>query len=284
MTSTLAPAFARTLADLARSCHPAPTVAVTAFTGILAGVAGNAPGRIALIAAAVLAGQLSIGWSNDRLDAGRDRVAGREDKPIAQHRLTLPTADRAIAFVVAATVVLSLALGWRAGLLHLAAVGCGWVYNVWLKSTWWSWLPYAAAFAALPVIATLALPERTFPGWWVVTAAALLGVSANLTNALPDLAGDVRAGIIGFPHRLGARASLTFAAVLLLAASGCVAFGPSGAPVVADWVGFAVILALVAVGLPLALRAPLSKASFYGIVAVVGIDLVLIIVAGDGLR
>jgi 4-hydroxybenzoate polyprenyltransferase len=271
-------------ADLARSCHPAPTVAVTAFAGILAGVAGNSPGRVALVAAAVLAGQLSIGWSNDRLDAHRDRVAGRRDKPIAAGRLGPGTVDRTIAFALAATLVLSLALGWRAGLLHLAAVGCGWAYNIGLKSTWWSWLPYAAAFAALPAIATLALPERALPGWWAVVAAALLGVSANLTNALPDLVGDLRTGIIGLPHRLGATGSLLLAAALLLGASACVAFGPSGPPLPADWIGFAVILALVAVGLPLALRAPLSKGSFYGIVAVVGIDLVLIIIGGDALR
>jgi 4-hydroxybenzoate polyprenyltransferase len=272
------------VSDLGRSCHPAPTVAVTAFMSILAGVAGNPPGRVVLIAAAVLAGQLSIGWSNDRLDARRDRVAERRDKPIAQGELARRTVDRAIAFVLAATVVLSLALGWPAGLLHLAAVGCGWLYNIWLKSTWWSAVPYAAAFAALPAIATLALPERALPGWWAALAAALLGVSANLTNALPDLIGDIRTGIAGLPHRLGARASLVLAAALLLGASACVAFGPAGAPVLADWIGIAVIVALVAAGLPLALRSPLSKASFYGIVAVVGIDLALIVVAGDALR
>ena len=37
--------------------------------------------------AAVSTGQLSIGWSNDALDAARDRLAGRTDKPVAAGRL-----------------------------------------------------------------------------------------------------------------------------------------------------------------------------------------------------
>lgn len=282
MTTTRAPA--RTAADLARSCHPAPTVAVTAFMAILAVAAGNSAGRTVLVAVAGLAGQLSIGWSNDRLDAGRDRAVQRHDKPVAQGEIALRTVDAAIAVALATTTVLSLALGWRAGLVHLAAVGCGWAYNMRLKSTWWSWAPYAAAFAALPAVATLALPQHALPGWWAVVAAALLGVSANLTNALPDLAGDARTGIAGLPQRIGARPSLVAAAVLLLAASVCVAFGPAGAPAPADWLGFVVIVALVATGLPLALRAPLSKAPFYGIIAIVGIDLALILIAGDALH
>ncbi|MHA6618356.1 hypothetical protein [Pseudonocardia sp. DLS-67] len=35
-----------------------------------------------LVAAAVLAGQVSIGWRGDALDAGRDAAAGRPDKPV----------------------------------------------------------------------------------------------------------------------------------------------------------------------------------------------------------
>ena len=40
------------------------------------------PGSVATVAGAVLASQLAVGWSNDWLDARRDQLAGRRDKPI----------------------------------------------------------------------------------------------------------------------------------------------------------------------------------------------------------
>ena len=53
------------------------------LSGFLAAAADLDAPRIALVVAAVLAGQLSIGWLNDVLDAERDRTAGRADKPVA---------------------------------------------------------------------------------------------------------------------------------------------------------------------------------------------------------
>jgi len=65
------------------STHPLPTAGVTVITAGLAALAGLDFRTGALFTAAVLAGQLSIGWSNDWIDAGRDGVAGRTDKPVA---------------------------------------------------------------------------------------------------------------------------------------------------------------------------------------------------------
>ena len=273
-----------TAGALARSCHPAPTVAVTCFTTVLGAAAGNGAGTCTLLAVAVLAGQLSIGWSNDRIDAGRDRSVGRDDKPLATGELPLRTADAAIAVALAVTVAFSLSLGWRAGLLHLGAVGCGWIYNAWLKSTWLSWLPYAVAFGALPAIATLALPTHPGPAGWVVAAGALFGAAANLTNALPDLAGDRLTGVVGLPHHLGARPSLLTAAGLLVAATGCAAFGPPDATTALGWAALTLSVLAAVAGAVLAFTRPTSKVSFYGIVAVVGLDLVLIVVNGHHLH
>ena len=63
---------------LALSCHPGPTVAVTTFTALLAASAGHPLPRGLLVTAAVFAGQLSIGWSNDLIDASRDRAEAAE--------------------------------------------------------------------------------------------------------------------------------------------------------------------------------------------------------------
>ena len=274
----------RTVSALARSCHPAPCVAVTVFSTALAVLAGNTAGRCAVLAAAVLAGHLSIGWSNDRIDQRRDQAAARADKPIALGEIGPASIDRAIAVALVATVVLSFALGWRAGLLHCAAVGCGWLYNVGLKATVWSWLPYALAFGSLPAIATLALPHPRLPGGWIVLVAAALGVVANLTNTLPDLRTDERAGIRGLPHRLGARWSVLVGAGLLIAATVVLVFAPSAPPRAGGWAALIVVAALVAVGVPWAIRHPLSRAVFYGLIALVAMQLGLIFTTANHLR
>src|SRR4051794_235799 len=73
------------------ACHPGPAFAVTVLAGLLARAVGLAPGGIALVVVAVLAGQLSIGWSNDLIDLARDRTVGRADKPLVDGRVSEPT-------------------------------------------------------------------------------------------------------------------------------------------------------------------------------------------------
>src|SRR5918994_1829605 len=76
-------ALAATPLALLRACHPEPTAAVTLMMTALAVTAGRDARGVLMVAAAVLTGQLSIGWLNDVLDARRDRAVGRLDKPVA---------------------------------------------------------------------------------------------------------------------------------------------------------------------------------------------------------
>lgn len=269
---------------LVRASHPEPTVAVTAFSALLASTAGNDAGRCILMAAAVFTGQLSIGWSNDRIDADDDRQVGRANKPLANAGLSFRTTEWAIAVALIATTVLSLSLGWRAGSVHLAAVACGWLYNAWLKRSWWSWLPYAAAFGALPAVATLSLPGHPGPAAWVMLGGALLGIAANLTNALPDLVNDRLVDARGLPHRIGARPSLVLSVGLLVSATLCVVLGPRGPVTVLGWSGLSLTVAIVVAISPLLWRRPETRIPFYGLVALVPIDLVLLAVDGQHLH
>jgi 4-hydroxybenzoate polyprenyltransferase len=275
---------ARRSIALLGSCHPAPCVAVTVFAGVLAATAGATVGTSLLVAAAVLAGQLSIGWSNDRLDARRDASVGRTDKPLARGAVPTAVTDAAIVVSVLATIGLSLALGWAPGLLHLAAVACGWAYNVGVKATWWSWLPYALAFGALPAIATLALPDARAPGWWAITAAACVGVAAHLANVLPDIDDDLRTGVRGLPHRLGARWSLTTAALLVVAASALITIASPDGRRAFDWTALAVIALVVGAALPVQLRHPASKSSFIAIMGLAAVDIALLATNSGQLR
>jgi 4-hydroxybenzoate polyprenyltransferase len=68
---------------LALSCHPIPSVAVTAISAGLVALADLPIGRGALVTGALFTDQLSIGWSNDYLDAERDRAVLRPDKHVA---------------------------------------------------------------------------------------------------------------------------------------------------------------------------------------------------------
>ena len=189
--------------------------------------AGNSRGTVVLGAAAVLAGQFSIGWSNDAFDASRDRVSGRSDKPVARGELTPRLVRSCAAAAAAACMVLSLMLGWRAGLVHLVGVSCGWLYNAVAKSTVWSPLPFAIAFGGLPAVATLALPEHVWPPAWSLAAGALIGVAAHFANVLPDLDEDRQTGVTGLPHLLGRRGSALAATLTALGACVVVTFAPA---------------------------------------------------------
>jgi 4-hydroxybenzoate polyprenyltransferase len=275
----------RVVVLLLRACHPVPCAAVTVFTTVLGAKAGNSAATCGLLALAVLLGQLSIGWSNDRLDAARDRAAGRTEKPLAHDGAARRIVERAIVVALAGTIAFSLALGWRAGLLHMFAVGCGWLYNTVFKSTWLSWLPYAVAFGALPAIATLARADHQAPTPWAVVAAALLGVTAHITNTLPDLQGDRATGIAGFPHRIGARAALLVAAAALLAGSLVLVLGPVGDPSAVRWAGLGIVIALTVSGSSLAWRRADLSWPFYATIVVVGLDLALLVLGpsfGEG--
>lgn len=277
MTSADAGASAR-VAALLRSCHPVPTVAVTAVATALAVLARrDAPG-VLLVAATVLAGQVSIGWLNDAVDAGRDRAAGRTDKPVAAGALARSTVAAAAMLAAVASVPLSFAAGGvGGGVLHALVVGGGWAYDLGLKSTAVSLVPYAVAFGALP--AFVVAPVVT-PPWWLVAAGALLGSAAHFANVLPDLEADSATGVRGLPHRLGASGSVVATVLLLLSASATLVLGPPGGVRPIGLVLGAVAVLALAVGVCGGARAVL----FRMVMAVAVVDVLLLLVSGAAVR
>ena len=271
------------VASLVRASHPEPTAAVTAIATALA-VSTGVGARSLLVAAAFLTGQLSVGWSNDWIDAARDARNGRTDKPVGQGQLRVATVRTAALLALGLCVPLSLALGLPAGLLHLAAVAAAWSYNARLKSTALSWLPYALAFGAVPSIVVLALPPGGPSGgaaapWWATAGGALLGVGAHLCNALPDLEEDLAQGVRGLPHRLGAARSAGLAAGLLLTAAVVLALGPAGAPGPAALLAVAVSAVVTAAGLVRS-RRPGSRAAFRAAIVVAVLCVALLVARG----
>jgi 4-hydroxybenzoate polyprenyltransferase len=133
-----------------------------------------------------------------------------------------------------ASVPLSLALGLLAGLAQLVGVACGWLYNLGLKRTSASPLPYLVAFALVPTsFVVLALPGDGRPRAPVVLASGLLGASAHFTNAIKDLEADAATGVHGLPQRLGSRWSGVVSGALVLIGSGLLLGVGGGLPVTA---------------------------------------------------
>jgi len=259
---------------LALSCHPIPSGAVTAISAGLAALGELTLGRGALVTAAVFTGQLSIGWSNDYLDAERDRAMLRSDKPAAKGAMKPRVVGIAAVAALIVTFALSAAVGWPGGVAALAIVLCGWVYNLGLKATVLSWLPYAIAFGMLPAVATLSASPPRWPVAWALIAGVLLGVAAHLANALPDLGDDVATGIRGLPHRIGARATALTATAILLIASAVILLGPVGQPGTWRWAGFAAAVLLTGAAARLAFGDPSSRRFFLAIILIAGLDVV----------
>ncbi len=262
------------LPALFRAAHPGPALAVVVLAGLLAVADGLTPGRTALVVAAVLTGQLSIGWSNDLLDEVRDRAVARRDKPLAAGEVSTRTVRWACTLAVLAVVPLSLACGWAAGLVHLVCVGSGWLYNAGLKATVWSWAPYAVAFGALVVFVSLADVPPALPPWWMPLAGALLGVGAHLLNVLPDLEDDAATGVRGLPHRIGPRLLPAVATGVLVAGTVVVVLGAGlGRPSSLAALGVVALLALVALTRD-------GRGPFLAAIGIALTDVVLLLAAG----
>jgi protoheme IX farnesyltransferase len=265
--------------DLLRSAHPEPAAAVTVVAALLAVVVGRGPAGVAAVAVTIGASQLCVGWTNDWLDADRDRLVGRRDKPVAAGLVSRRGVGIAAATSGLAVVPLGLLSGPPAAGAATLGLVSGLSYDWPLKFTALSPLPYLVSFGVLPAFVVLGKPA--VPPWWLVAAGALLGGGAHFVNVLPDLADDIRTGVRGLPQRLGATGSWLAGGALLLSATGVLVFGPPGAP---SWVGLA-ILAAAAVALPTGWylsRRPGSRAAFRAVLLVAVADVILLLISGTG--
>jgi 4-hydroxybenzoate polyprenyltransferase len=251
--------FRSLIANVILTSHPLPTAAVTGLVTVLAIAAETPATTVAVLAGAVLAGQLSVGLLNDLIDVDRDRSSARRDKPLATGAISPRPVWIAFGCASAACVSLSVALGPAPALAHLTAVAGAWAYNLGLKSTVWSWLPYAVGFGLLPVAVWLVAPVAGMPPWWLVAAAASLGVGAHCANVLPDLAADRATGVHGLPHRLPERIVRAGTAAVLLVGLALATFGP--AQPIAGWEPAVLAVGIILAGVAVVTPTPRQRAT-----------------------
>jgi 4-hydroxybenzoate polyprenyltransferase len=262
--------------------HPGPSLAITAMATVLAAEAAPTGFGPVLVAPAMLAGQLSVGWSNDACDAARDVAAGRTDKPVARGEISVRSLWVAAVVSLVAALAMAAAISLLTmGLLALL-VGAGWAYNLGLKSTPWSGVMYLLGFGPLPAYAASTLPGQPAPRFWVCVAAGLVGLGAHFVNVLPDLAADLSSGVRGLPQLVAARwgpgAARAAALVLLLSASALLVVEASPAR---RWVAVAGLC--VSCVLAVAGAVGTGRTPFRAALAIAGADVAVFVFGADAL-
>ncbi len=192
---------------------------VVALTGLLLAVYPPPQGIFSWASVLVLVGmtasQAALGAANDWLDRGHDALT-KPHKPIPALRAR-PKGVAAIALLCPGLALLvALPLGVLPLLLVALGTACGYAYNLGLKRTAWSWLPYVAGFSLLPPLVWSV--AGIWPSWWatgIYTVGLPLVLAAHLANVLPDV--EAERGLV--PGSLGSRLGVRRGSIL---AMGCV--------------------------------------------------------------
>ncbi len=208
---------------------------------LIAGADGSVATRLAF---GMLGLQFAIGTANDVADASRDRLS-RPHKPIVAG-LVEPRQARAV-FVVAAGVGLVAAASVGAAPLAVGLVGLGdgLVYDLRLKGTALSWLPFAVGVGLLPVYAWIGATGGLPAAFWGIVAMALLaGAVLAVANAVADIEHDRQAGAASVATILGRDRAIAVdaAGLVLLQATvlvSSVVTGLSGAALPVELAGIA---------------------------------------------
>jgi 4-hydroxybenzoate polyprenyltransferase len=233
--------------------HAAPGFTVMAIGlafGVVAGRHHLEPGRLALLAGLLATNQYAAGALNDAVDVERDLNAGRAaDKPIPSGAISRRTV--AVLALASGLASLGFALALGPATLGLAVVGlaCAWSYDLWLKGTAASVVPFAVALPLVPLFGYGAAGRFPPVLWWAWPIGALAAVAVHLADSLPDVESDRVAGVNGLAPRLGVRAAGAVVAAAYLVAGGIVlasGLAAGDAPVVLAGVALAAALGLAA--------------------------------------
>jgi 4-hydroxybenzoate polyprenyltransferase len=203
------------LEGLIRLVHPFPSLLDGVVVAAIALVAGATLVDAVRLGVAMTALQASIGALNDIVDAPRDR-GHKPGKPIPSGAVTMDMA-RIVAVGAAATgLVLTVPSGWLTVGLAVIVLGIGYVYDLRLRGTPWSWVPFAVGIPLLPVFGWLGA-AGSLPGSFalLIPAAVLAGAALAIANARADYERDLEAGVPSVATSLGLGRAWTVHAALL---------------------------------------------------------------------
>ncbi|MEZ4522675.1 MAG: UbiA family prenyltransferase [Thermomicrobiales bacterium] len=216
-----------------RLIHPVPVLFVmigTAAFGLLA--AGGNPdlARFFLMIAAMLGGQIAIGAHNEWRDRQHD-ARHQPEKPIPAGLVNPRHVRPIVAGGLALGAVAGIALGFWPFALLAIGTGSGFVYNIWLKRTPLSGIPYLMSLPLLPIWATLVMDSFEPRLIWLYPLGGAYVVAVHLAQSLSDITGDRASGTRGLAVVLGRRR--TQQAIWIIAIGTALAM-PAGAFLVGD--------------------------------------------------
>ena len=201
------------LRALVEASHPFPVAAVLALTALVGlasaeTLAGFDWGRLGGVTGAMLLSQLSIGWTNDYVDRRSDALH-QPAKPVAAGRLN-PAKLPALALLTALGSIALAAVSFSAMTLVWFVIGtsAGLLYDLRIKDTPVSWLPYVVAFVVLPPYVWSAMDSFRGEFLLLYPVALPLAVAVHLGNSLPDIETDRAADRRGIAVTIGPSAGL----------------------------------------------------------------------------
>lgn len=217
-------------------------------------LAGGEPTTAVRLGLAMTALQLGIGAVNDLIDAPRD-AGHKPGKPIPAGLVSRRSAGLIALGAFALGLVLAVPGGPPVVGLAVLVIAIGLAYDLRLKGTAWSWLPFAVGIPILPVFGWVGATGGLVSMFAVLVPAAVAGGAAlAIANSLVDVERDRAAGVSSVAIALGEGTARTVGIVLLagiaLAAvvSAAVLGGRLQAAVVVGLVGIAPVLAAILAG------------------------------------
>jgi 4-hydroxybenzoate polyprenyltransferase len=225
--------------------HPGPSVLVTVVLVAIAWLAGGGVPdgvRILQLVGAMLPVQFCIGVVNDVVDLPADALA-KPHKPLVRGVVSRPTA--AVIGIVLGAIGLGSAATINVPTLGLdaLALAAGLSYDLGLRRTPLSWVPWWGGMAVLPFegyASVGSIPSRLLA---LIPLSGLIALGLHFANALPDIDGDRDAGRRSLPVLAGSNGS-RWAGPLSLALAGVVALvlaGPLGQVGPAFFAGVAIL-------------------------------------------
>ena len=183
-------------------------------------LAGAAVADAARLGAAMAALQFGIGATNDLVDAPND-AGHKPGKPIPAGLVSREAAGIVAGGGFAAGLALTAGFGSGVLALSIVVIAIGLAYDLRLKGTALSWLPFAVGIPILPVFGWLgAAGELPSAFAILVPAAVMAGAALAIANGLADLERDRAAGVGSIAIALGREQAWAVQAILVLVVAG----------------------------------------------------------------
>jgi 4-hydroxybenzoate polyprenyltransferase len=210
----------------------------------VAALAGAPPPTAIRLGIAMTALQLGIGAVNDLVDAPRD-AGHKPGKPIPSGLVSTRGAGLVATGAFLLGLVLAASFGPLVAGLAMLVIGIGLAYDLRLKGTPWSWLPFAVGIPILPVFGWSGATGGLAPMFAVLIPAAVAGGAAlAIGNSFVDVERDRAAGVSSVAVALGERSARWVAIALL---GGIAALGVASSFVLGAALPAIVVVALLGI-------------------------------------